>query len=627
MPLGAQQSYKIDSLKHFAYSSPENKHLVNVLIDISISHAEKVEEDSAVYYGNQALELASRLDLDTLIGKSYYSIGLAYDYGGDLQAALDNYEFSRRVFNKLEFHEEVISCMNSKGVAAYYQGDYQVALDFYLATLAYIDSTQEQSQLGNVLNNIGVIYRITNQNEEAINIYHRALTLYSIENDSTLMLTANQNIGVAYTFQDNLDSAVYYLDTTYDIMLAIDDKRELSSLLNAFAEAYFKCGPHYEKARQYVNQAEQIGLQYKNQEYLSKIYLLKSQIEVGDEQYQVGLDALNKGLAIVEPTDRQDLKLDYYEQAYLINENIGKTDASLTYMKQYMDLYKEVQATEKVNAIADAQTKYESIEKEKEIEKLEFEEELSSLRLSRQRTILGIAGASIVLLGLLLYNVLKQKTQIQEKNTIISKSLAEKELLLKEIHHRVKNNLQFISSLLRLQSNYVEDSTALGVLKQGQDRVRSMALIHQNLYQEDNLTGVDVKAYFNKLIPGLFQSNNIHDDRIKLQLNISDIRIDVDTIVPIGLITNELITNSLKYAFPDERRGIITAKFEEVEEHLELIITDDGIGITQEQHQSIGKSFGYKMIHAFVNQLNGEININNDQGTSVKVIIRKYDVV
>ena len=216
---------------------------------------------------------------------------------------------------------------------------------------------------------------------------------------------------------------------------------------------------------------------------------------------------------------------------------------------------------------------------------------------------------------------------LEKKNTIISESLSEKELLLREIHHRVKNNLQFISSLLRLQSDHVTDPTALDALQQGHDRVRSMALIHQDLYKEDNLTGVSTKSYFTKLITGLFKSSNIHDERVKFDLAIEDLNLDVDTIVPIGLITNELITNSLKYGFPDNREGDIHVEFKERDDTIHLIVSDNGIGMSSDQQVGLGSSFGYKLVSALVGQLEGEFSIKGDIGTSVNISIMKYKKV
>jgi len=231
----------------------------------------------------------------------------------------------------------------------------------------------------------------------------------------------------------------------------------------------------------------------------------------------------------------------------------------------------------------------------------------------------------------LIFLLLRQRSQynntLEQKNATITKSLSEKELLLREIHHRVKNNLQFISSLLRLQSDHVDDPTALDALQQGHDRVRSMAIIHQNLYKEENLTGVNTKDYFIKLVTGLFKSNNIHDDRIQLELDISELNLDVDTIVPIGLITNELVTNSLKYAFPGNNKGTVSISLEEENERLILQVNDDGVGMNATQQDNLGDSFGYKLINALVGQLAGVILIGKEGGTSVNVSVKRYEVV
>jgi len=134
-----------------------------------------------------------------------------------------------------------------------------------------------------------------------------------------------------------------------------------------------------------------------------------------------------------------------------------------------------------------------------------------------------------------------------------------------------------------------------------------MALIHQNLYKEENLTGVNTKDYFTKLITGLFKSNNIHDDRIKLDLDVSELNLDVDTIVPIGLITNELVTNSLKYAFPEERQGKVHVSLKESDGKLQLSVSDDGVGMSNDIENALGASFGYKLINALVGQLDGRL--------------------
>ena len=179
----------------------------------------------------------------------------------------------------------------------------------------------------------------------------------------------------------------------------------------------------------------------------------------------------------------------------------------------------------------------------------------------RKSRIGGIGLLALTLFGGVIFSFYRSKRksekELAQKNEIISEALAEKELLLKEIHHRVKNNLQVISSLLYLQSDYIKDEKALSAIQEGRNRVQSMAIIHQNLYQEDNLTGIQVKDYFEKLTQSLFNSYKVQADQIELQLDIEAINLDVDTVIPLGLVVNELITNSLKYAFPENQAGYL----------------------------------------------------------------------
>ncbi|MBK8504369.1 MAG: sensor histidine kinase [Saprospiraceae bacterium] len=229
----------------------------------------------------------------------------------------------------------------------------------------------------------------------------------------------------------------------------------------------------------------------------------------------------------------------------------------------------------------------------------------------------------ILAIGLIFY-FFKLGQKIRKQNYQISLALTEKETLLKEIHHRVKNNLQVISSLLSLQSKSEDDPNVVSALKLGQDRVRSMALIHQNLYEEDNLTGIEIKIYFEKLIQSLFHSYNISPERIALQMNIEDLHLDVESVIPLGLIVNELITNSLKYAFPKEKTGIITISLQENQNNLHLQVMDDGIGFDQTDQKMMGKSFGFRLINVFKLQLKANMHIDSSNGTTVDMHIKEY---
>ncbi|MFK7936416.1 MAG: histidine kinase dimerization/phosphoacceptor domain -containing protein, partial [Saprospiraceae bacterium] len=320
---------------------------------------------------------------------------------------------------------------------------------------------------------------------------------------------------------------------------------------------------------------------------------------------------------------RSDLLGDLAE-AYETRGDYQRAYAKLNELKTVED---SVFTTEKTQALADALQKYETDKKNQQIELLSSQNELKDLKLlQNQRERWALLGGLLALgmIAGLIYrnNRLRARTnaELELKNATINKALAEKNLLLKEIHHRVKNNLQVISSLLRLQSRYIDDETALEAIQESQNRVRSMSLLHQNLYQDDRLTDVEVQTYFTQLLDELFQSYQVNQEQITIVKNIDPLQLDVDTVIPLGLIVNELITNALKYAFAEAEAGTIEVNLQQKADGLLLRVRDNGIGVDPEVFQN-SRSFGNRMIRAFVAKLEGELTIRNEGGTIVEMVI------
>lgn len=205
----------------------------------------------------------------------------------------------------------------------------------------------------------------------------------------------------------------------------------------------------------------------------------------------------------------------------------------------------------------------------------------------------------------------------------ISKSLNEKEVLLKEIHHRVKNNLQIISSLLFFQSKNITDPEMLEMFRDGQNRVKSMALIHEKLYQSGDLANVDFKEYVKKLTNFLFQSYSVPQTKIRFKNNVQQFVLGVDTAVPCGLIINELVSNSLKHAFKGAESGEIKIDmgFDENNKLL-LIISDNGKGIPEGFNVKESESLGLRLVNNLTTQLNGRVEFINRNGTTVRFVFQ-----
>ena len=218
-------------------------------------------------------------------------------------------------------------------------------------------------------------------------------------------------------------------------------------------------------------------------------------------------------------------------------------------------------------------------------------------------------------LSVMVNDLIKTKNELSSKNN-------ENELLLREIHHRVKNNLEVVSGLLALQSAKMNDPKMQEVMLASQNRVHSMGILHQKLYQSEHLAFIEMKNYFQNLCLNILDSYN-ETERIKVNINMSDLELDVDTAVPLGLIVNELLTNSLKYAFPNGEKGTIELSLENVgEDNYQLKISDNGVGKPSDQ-KATGTGFGTQLVDLLTSQIDGKLFTEVVNGTSILINFKR----
>ena len=201
----------------------------------------------------------------------------------------------------------------------------------------------------------------------------------------------------------------------------------------------------------------------------------------------------------------------------------------------------------------------------------------------------------------------------------------EKVILLKEIHHRVKNNLQIIASLLNLQSRYIKDELSLSVIRESQNRVKAMALVHEKLYRSEDISHISLNDYIRYLGTGLFQFYDAKLRGIQFRLEIQDVNVDIDAAIPLGLILNELISNSLKYAFPDGRKGEIAISVTKREHTLTVLCRDNGIGIPGDLDWRDTQSLGLRLVNTLVDQLNGTVELDRSSGTLFTMVLHEKE--
>ncbi len=258
---------------------------------------------------------------------------------------------------------------------------------------------------------------------------------------------------------------------------------------------------------------------------------------------------------------------------------------------------------------------------------LSRENELKQTSINQDKKNKQTLWAGIIMLSLAAGIIFFQFSRQVKKSRIIKKQAEEMEVLNREIHHRVKNNLQVISSLLDIQSQTLKDEEAAEVIKESRQRVQSMAFIHQNLYQSSSVQEIELNNYINTLADHLFRSYNIRKDKIRFVTDIDKMNLHSDTVIPLGMILSELISNSLKYAFKDLEEGEIKVAMKHRENELLLQVKDNGKGLPAGFDIAKLQSFGFKVIKAFAQKLKARLLIDGSHGTDVQLVISKFKTI
>jgi len=245
------------------------------------------------------------------------------------------------------------------------------------------------------------------------------------------------------------------------------------------------------------------------------------------------------------------------------------------------------------------------------------EKELKNQRQDKWMMAIGGALAVALVFGLLLFRsnrtIRNSNEQLTVQKGIIEEKNDENELLLQEIHHRVKNNLQVISSLLKLHARSIDDPKAKDAIKDSTNRIQSIALMHKKLYQQDRFAGVEMNEFVGELVVDLTSIFPELNSRLKTDLDIPELYLDVETAMPLSLILNELIINALKYAYEDTQEPLLIVKIHALSNELTMEVQDNGIGLADGWDNK--NSFGYKLVNALTRQLEGNLTVTNENGS------------
>lgn len=607
---------ELDSLLKSPNDTTKVLHLLE-LVRTYISDTIELSEQLA----DEAIRAAEAIDYEFGMIKGHRAKGYIISYKGGVEDAIDWYDKALVICaDNPKFKLEKISVILNKGVVYFYGGDDGKALEQYIEAEALCDDPSTHEMLGKVLNNMAIVYRQLERIEDAIRIYKKSVELKTKNKDTLGMATTMNNIGLSYGYLKNYEESLRYLDRAQSLFEAIGQIDQARSVDFALATSLYKMGD-VKNAK--VLLAQTLALQdlklpfyelMQNELLLAKIYVEEKEFENASRMLNIVFPKI-KGSAMYEALQT------YYKLSASTKFHENRLKEAYQDLLQHKLITDTIVESQRLELEKEMETKYLTKEKETQIAIQQLE--IAKNKREKLLFILALAGLSIILLlGFFLYRQRQKANKLlSSKNAIIQKALNEKEILLKEIHHRVKNNLQVISSLLSLQSRQIDDPKALEAIREGRNRVNSMALIHKNLYQEDNLVGVDAADYIEKLTTSLMANYQISEQEILIEKDIDRLQLDVDVVIPLGLILNELITNCLKYAFEENQAGKIEMSLKREESGLRLKVADNGRGLPSDFNLEELTSMGFRLIKAFALKLEAALNISSVGGTQVELLI------
>lgn len=615
-----------DSLLRVVKNSNHDTLTINTYLQLCKIYQDE-NPDSTLFFALKAEKLAKKINDPFREIRAIHEKAVAYDLKDNLDSCTFFLNKADSGYTALHRFDWKASVLSDLGVAYYLRSKHELSLRAYIKAYDLMKEHSTKKDIAKTLNNMGLLFKARKEFDRAIQSLQSALEIKKEINDEPGILNTTINVGSLFHMRDMFDSAYYYASIGLIQAEKLQYPKDIIICKSNMGAALCSMGKYDQawKLLQPIDRDFQAGVHKFVSptlfESMANLYMHKGQGAKALEYFFKALQLAKQRNSLESITSfhksiaRMYFKNGDYRRAYL------HLDTSKT-------LTDSVLSTNNVRQLAEMSAIFETNEKQNKIQILQETNQLNLNLLASQRKVRNYFILSTILfvglsfLSFRAYRGNRRKNKLlTEQNNLIEKSLQEKEILLKEIHHRVKNNLQLVSSLLSLQSNYIDDEKALDAVRESKNRVQSMALIHQNLYRDDDLVNIEVKEYIEQLSNYLFHSYNIHQQRIALELDIDAMKLDIDILIPLGLILNELINNCLKYAFPDQRNGKIRITLKQQESELHLGIYDNGIGMQNKTMHFEQNSFGYKMINAFLKKMKGHIALFTEDGTKIDIKI------
>jgi len=582
--LRAQNKVKVDSLERLLVAAPDItklKLLSDLTNELTVSNSSQ-----ALIYAEMGLQISNKLNLKKQVGHFSNIIGLVYLQKGEYKKALTLYLDALRINESIQ-EKSGISC-NLSNIANIYraQGNYEKALQYQFRSLKIEEALADTFGIAASKTNIGNYYSEQGDNVKALSYYEQALMSFRQLSDPQNTGTVINNIGAIYFGEEKFEAAIEKFNEAIKIYETIDDKYGIALDLNNISEV-FVAWKKYDKALEYSKNSLDIAIEIGAKDIQKHNYQTLSEIF-----------ALTKDFA-----------------------------SAYDYHKLYSATIDSLLSLETSKQITEMTVKYE-IEK-MDVENLYLKKETEKQKETTDYLLLGLVVLAGAGSGFFFRSRAKQRINekleriVGERTAELNSKNSQQELMLQEIHHRVKNNLQLISSILRMQIHFKGNKDVEQIVEICNNRIKCMAILHDKLYQSKDFSKINSGDYLSELINYISKNYDWGHAKVKVELNLINEYLHIDQLIPCGLIVNELVSNAYKYAFkPNQTDAILSVSlFKEHKENYRLIIKDNGFGFPEKFDVNNLSGLGLTIVQSQVEQLEGTIKFENNSGSVIDISI------
>jgi two-component sensor histidine kinase/tetratricopeptide (TPR) repeat protein len=615
--LGFKAQSQVDSLKlQLRAAQEETNNTVRVATlqgEIGWTFLQRRQYDSAIIYLKRSLQ-TTKADSD-LLASNFNSLGIIFNNQGRPDSAINYYERAFAVYNVRNDTLNRLTIANNLAIIYKNEGFYERALETAFSAIERLENIPPDRTLASSYNTIAGVYAKMDDQQNALVYFQKALEIRKAIKYERGIGQSYNNVGETYINMVMYDSALSNLSRALDIKRRMNDANAIGTTLNLIGLVYLRIGK-YENAEPALLESLSIksaaGEQLDEGMVLNNLAALKLATHglVDAERYlDMAIEIFRASHALPYLREGMELRVRLYKAK-------GNHKLALAALDELLIIKDSLLNKEKVESLLAMQIKYETEKKAQQIQLLEQTHVLQEARLNEHRYwILGLA-AIIALLAVIVISI-----YINFQLTRRSKQHVE--TLLRELHHRVKNNLQLLASIFSLQGKALKDERAVQAIRTSEARVNAMALIHRKLYNVDRNRTLSIKEYVTELLQYLLHAYGFQDRSLQINADLSDAQVDVDKAIPMGLILNELISNSLKYAYEDHPGPKLDISVQIKTNQIHIELGDNGNGFQPHvDHQS--ESFGLRMVSMLVKQLHGTIDKDVNSGThySLKIPVQ-----